>query len=342
MTLNNREVVSRRDYGTISIPTNLVSHILCIIVAMALTVIASIFVSPQSATFNGFISLSLPFDWSVSLISLIINFAITLLLVVIISTIANRFSITTLLSLFPTLFFLMLQCCNPLLSLTLQMGVVGAVMVLGFTYYLFEYYGAARVERVVFGSTLLMCATLLVWDKMLFFIPLFWIGLLQMNILTLRSFIASLMAIATSIIMYISIDYLGWINPDYIGAWHRIKDIISLADYKVVSVESLFQMAYIIPVFLVVCIYNISMLYSDSKDKISTKRYIVFLNTIFIFSVLMMLLNPIDKNEYLPIFNASSAILAARYFNTIRSKAKLRFLLLFILTYITIFIVWIW
>lgn len=332
---------SNREYGVTKIPTSLVSHIICFFVAVAFTVIASMYFTPEITTFSGFVKLPLAKEWYSSIPAIVTNGVMTVLLVTVVSAIANKFSLTTLLSLFPTLFLLMLQCCNPTILLNLNVGILGAISLMVSTYYLFENYGKRRGESVAFDVTLLVCATSVLWDKALFFIPLLWIGLAQLNILNIKSAVASIFAIATTAFILWASSYLGLYNFDFAETWSTLKSVMVLDDYNHVSSNVLYDMAYIIPILIVVMVYNLANIYSDSHEKISIKRYVLFLNTTLVVTIMLMALNPLSITAYMPVFNCVSALLAAHYFNTIKSKFKLRFLYIVILTYITIYLLWI-
>lgn len=332
---------SNREYGTLKVPTSLVSHIICFFAAMALTVIASLYSTPEYLSFSGLVELPVSQEWSTSTSALAINGVTSILLFAVTSAIANKFSLTTLMSFFPTLFFLMLQCCNPATLLSFNMGIVGAIAVMVVTYYLFENYGKRRVESMTYGTTLLMCATSILWDKAIFFVPLIWIGLAQLNILNVKSASASLFAIATAAFILWASSYMEWCSFNFLESWEEIKSVITLDDYSHISNSVLYDVAYIAPILMVVLIYNLANIYADTHEKISIKRYALFLNSTLTLTIVLMVLNPLSITTYMPVFNSVSALLAAHYFNTIKSKIKLRFLYLVILIYITMYVLWI-
>lgn len=330
-----------REYGTIKVPTSLVSHIMCVFVAVALIVIASIYSTPEITYFNGIVPLHITPEWYSSNIALGINMVLMILLVVITSTIANKYSLTTLHSVLPTLFLLMLQCCNTTLQTSLNIGIFGAFTLLVSTLYLFENYGCKQVEKSIYGITLILCATTLLWNKIVFFIPLFWLGMGQLNMLTIKSAFASIFALATSTFIFWGLSYLGWCNFDFTSSWEEIKSVVMLNDYEYVTQSTLSDVLYIIPILMVIVVYNLTNLYADSREKISIKRYIQFLNSILVTTILLIAMNPLSITSYMPIFNVVTALLSAHYFNSIKSKIKLRFLYSIILIYITMYVVWI-
>ena len=332
---------SGREYGVIKVPTTLVSHIICVFVAMALIVIASIYITPHTTNFEGFVPMQISQEWYNSNWAIAINIVAMILLTAIISTIANKYSLTTLLSLFPSLFFLMLQCCLPSIQTSFNIGLIGAMALLVSTYYLFENYGAKRVEKSVYTITLILCATTILWNKIIFFIPLFWLGMAQLNILTVKSASSSIFAIATSVFLFWGLSYLGWCDFDFATSWEDIKSVILLKDYQSVTSSTLYDVLYILPILLVILIYNLTNLYADSREKISIKRYVQFLNSILITALVLIALNPLSINTYMPIFNGAAALISAHYFNSIKSKIKLRFLYLVVLIYITMYLIWI-
>ena len=332
---------SGREYGLIKVPTSLVSHIICMFVAVALVVIASIYTTPRVENFSSLAPLQLSQEWNISTSAVVLNIVLMALITVLLSIIANKYSLTTLLSLFPTLFFLMPLCCNPTILQSFNVGMVGAVALFVSTYYLFENYGKKRVEQMAYTVTFLLCATTILWDKIIFFMPLFLLGMGQLNLLTIKSAAASILAIITVAFILWASTYLEWGYFNFESSWEGIKSVFLLEDYNAISQISIYEVLYIAPILIVVLIYNLTNLYADTREKISIKRYIQFVNTILVTTILLIILNPLNINSYMPIFYASSSLLAAHYFNSIKSKAKLIFLYSIILAYITSFVLWI-
>lgn len=310
-------------------------------VAVALVVIASIYTTPRVENFSSLAPLQLSQEWNISTSAVVLNVVIMALITVLLSIIANKYSLTTLLSLFPTLFFLMPLCCNPTILQSFNVGMVGAVALFVSTYYLFENYGKKRVEQMAYTVTFLLCATTILWDKIIFFMPLFLLGMGQLNLLTIKSAAASILAIITVAFILWASTYLEWGYFNFESSWEGIKSVFLLEDYNAISQISIYEVLYIAPILIVVLIYNLTNLYADTREKISIKRYIQFVNTILVTTILLIILNPLNINSYMPIFYASSSLLAAHYFNSIKSKAKLRFLYSIILAYITSFVLWI-
>ena len=194
---------------------------------------------------------------------------------------------------------------------------------------------------MAYTVTFLLCATTILWDKIIFFMPLFLLGMGQLNLLTIKSAVASILAILTVAFILWASTYLEWGYFNFESSWEEIKSVFLLEDYNAISQISIYEVLYIAPILIVVLTYNLTNLYADTREKISIKRYIQFVNTILVTTILLIILNPLNINSYMPIFYASSSLLAAHYFNSIKSKAKLRFLYSIILAYITSFVLWI-
>lgn len=309
--------------------------------AVALVVIASIYTTPRLENFSGFVPLQISQGWYISTSAVVLNVVLMALIATMLSIIANKYSLTTLLSLFPTLFFLMPLCCNPSILQSFNMGLVGAIALFVSMYYLFENYANKQVEQMAYTVTFVLCLTTILWDKIIFFIPLFLLGMGQLNLLTVKSAAASVLAVLTIAFILWASSYLEWGYFNFETTWEDIKSVFLLEDYNSIGLISIYEILYLVPILIVIITYNLTNLYADTKEKITIKRYIQFINTILVATIVLIILNPLNINSYMPIFYASSSLLAAHYFNSIKSKAKLRFLYSIILAYITSFVLWI-
>lgn len=328
------------DSRIIRIPTDAASHLVCITVAIIMIAVAALLIFPVSLPVNGIIDIPLQPGWFSSVPAVIINAAATIALVLLISTITNRFGLTNSYSVLPTLFFLLMQCSNPMTGRILQTGTIAAIAVMMCTNILFSNYQKPHVEGAVFRMTLTMAIISLFWYDFALYIPIMWIGMGHMHLLRLKSLLASLVAVAAVAWIYIFAAYSGLL-PAPVNLLSDIKNSVTIPDYTHLPASTIFTFISTIPAVILFFAARLSSLYRETQDKISVRNYNMYINTLAFFSFVFMVINPSQIFNYLPIFNCAVAIEAARYFNVIKTKSKLRFLYLIVLTYFALYIIWI-
>ncbi|MEG1643111.1 MAG: hypothetical protein RR293_03070 [Bacteroidales bacterium] len=328
------------DSRIIRIPTDAASHLVCITAAIVMIAIAVFLKSPEVAPYNGIIQIPSVSEWLSSPIAIIINTVAIISLVLLISTITNRFGLTSSYSVLPTMFFLILQCSNPMTGGLLQIGTIAAIAIMLCTNTLFENYQKPRIERSVFMMTLLLATVSLFWYEFLLYIPIMWIGLAQMHTLKIKTLFASLIAIATIAWIYTGAVYIDLL-PTPINPFHGTEFNINIPDYANLPSTTIFTIISTIPAITILFVLKLSTLYSEMQDKISVRNYNMYINTVAFLTFIFMIINPSQILNFLPIFNCVAAIEAARYFNTIRTKSKLRFLYFITAIYLVLYIIWI-
>lgn len=321
------------------LPTDAAAHIAIIAAGILLIAISAILTAP--ARESSFAPIDIPIDetWYTSIWGVTLNTGIILLTALIIANITNRYSITSSYSILPTLFYLMLQCCNPMTGRVLQQGNIAALTIITGTSALFSNYQNKNSNGSIYGITLLLTLTSLLWGRTLLYIPLLWIGMIQMHIFNLRSFCSSLLAILTVAWIYTFLLLARIIPAPDETAAELLANLVP-GGYLTLSATVQYGAIYLIPAIIILISMSINTLYRETQDKISVRSYNRHINTIAVFTLLYMAADPDGMFNYMPVFNCAAAIQAARYFDTIKSRKKLRMLYTTIIIYLTMYIIW--
>lgn len=322
------------------LPTDAAAHIICIAAGILLIIISALLTAPVRESSTALINIPVPETWYTSTWGVTLNTAIILLTTLIIAGITNRYAITSSYSILPTLFYLMYQCCNPMTGRVLQQGNIGALAIIISTSILFGNYQNKNSAGNIYGATLLLALTSLLWGRALFYIPLLWIGMMQMHIFNLQTFSASLLAILTILWIYTFLLIAGIIpGLDTLTA-ELLKNLVP-GGYMTLDISEQYGLIYLLPAIIILAAMAINTLYRETHDKISVRSYNRHLNTTAVFTLLYIAADPDGIFNYMPVFNSVAAIQAARYFDTIKSLKKLRMLYATIIIYLSMYIIWI-
>lgn len=322
------------------LPTDATTHIICIAAGMLLIIISALATEPVRESSFAPIRFDMPETWYTGTWGIMLNTATILATTLVISSISNKYAITSSYSILPTLFYLMLQCCNPMTGRVLQQGNIGALVITAGISILFGNYQNRKSNASIYGITFMLSITSLLWGRAILYIPLLWIGMMQMHIFNLRSFSASLLAILTVTWIYAFMLLAGITPPPAETPAEIIADAIP-GGYQTLGIPAQYGFIYLLPATAILLAMAISSLYRETHDKISVHNYNRHINTIAVFTLLFMAADPEGIFNYMPVFNCAAAIQAARYFDTIKSRKKLRMLYATITIYLVMFVIWI-
>lgn len=322
------------------LPTDAAAHIICIAAGILLIAISAFTTDPVRTSSFAPISIPLPETWYSGIWGVTLNAAVIIITTLTVAGISNRYAITSSYSILPTLFYMTLQCCNPMTGRVLQQGNIGALAIITGISILFGNYQKRNSNGSIYGITLLLALVSLLWGRALLFIPLLWIGMVQMHIFNLRSFGASLLAILTVLWIYAFLLFAG-IIPAPEGTPDELLSFILPGGYLSLDISAQYGLIYLLPAVIILIAVAIGNLYRETHDKISVRCYNRHINTVAIFTLLCIAADPDGIFNYMPLFNCAAAIQAARYFDTIRSRRKLRMLQATITIYLTMYAIWI-
>jgi len=164
-----------------------------------------------------------------------------------------------------------------------------------------------------FNATLLVTVGSLFYGKGFYFIPTIWIVMILLNVLSFRTFIASLLGLIVPCALTFGIYML-------LNRHHEIIDttLESLLTPAPFFVHNLYSKIYNGIMIGVIIISSIVLLGKLNKMKIVTRK----LNRVFIWMViyaLLLAITPFFSMEIIPIIAIGTAYLIAQYFEAVKS-----------------------
>ena len=211
---------------------------------------------------------------------ILINFGAILISGLLLLWINNTYTIIRAHSSLPILFFLLFECSNPELTTTLRIGNLLVPIILLSTALLYSTYQSIRPQNQSFTFSLLITAGSLLWSPLIFFLPLFWIGLYQTRSLNLKSFCASVVGVITVLWLY----YGGHFIWDYPLSFKEMRQIAGTIHW-IHREGEIGQLIYFLPTVFIGFIAGISSFYRHYSDKICTRVYNEFINILSIFMI---------------------------------------------------------
>ena len=237
-------------------------------------------------------------------------------------------------SLFPLLFFLLLEGSNPSLTSTLNLGNLLSFILILSLFTLFSSYQKEQTQRHAFGLSLYIGFGTLLWSPFIYLIPIFWIGMYQMRSLTGKTFVATLLGLIT----------VGWL----ILSAHWIFGItlysenlfVPLSENHIYESQSpnYTQLFYIFPTIVLGIISVINNLYNNFNDKTRTRAYNGFINILLIVAIIAIIIHFNESNIYLPVLNTCIALQAAHLFTNTKNKPTIVLFYIILTLYFSLFL----
>jgi len=238
------------------------------------------------------------------------GFALLLLAAALFQRFNFRFVIVKGKTVLPFLLFLLLNSVNPDFF-PVQPVSIAIILIL---FALFELFGSYQNQTAVgksFNMMFFLCAGSLIWPYILWFIPVFWIGMYQFRMLDIRTFSASFLGIFTFFLFL-----AGWsIWVHNVTVFTNIADCLS--DFRMVFANVSLFTEWLKPFcfffFIIVLLFHISS--QETEKSIRTRHFLSFL---FIFSFYAFFLSLFYANTFVDFectFYLSASLLASYSFS---------------------------
>lgn len=236
----------------------------------------------------------------------------------------------------PFLLFVLLSSTNPDFLPLRASSVVFFCMLLA-VYQLFISYHDTSSTITAFKAALLIAVGSLLWAPVLWFLPLFWIGMYNFRCLAPKTFMGSVLGCA---IVYWLV--LGW------AVWKTDFSVFT------VSFDSLFSFDFIhlkerwtdwlslvYTVVLAVIAY-INVRTHEHEDSLRSRQFLSFLMLFLIWALILAGIYGNYSGEFIHLANMPVAILHAHFFTTLRNRHTFRLFLFTILFYPVLFFLQVW
>lgn len=209
------------------------------------------------------------------------------------------------------MFFLLLEMLTPAVVTLFSPGNVAALLVYICMFILYSCYQRGDTPQQSFLITLLITTTSLIYARILYFLPLFLLGLYQMKALSLRSFIAIVIGLITP---FWTAWGMGWIESNQFypnillikPEWNNLG--INLLPAGVSIILGLFT--------------GLNNLMNAHTEKIQTRAMNGFVNILSVYTSLLILIDTTHYLSYLPILNMGVSLQVAYYFTSHSGKTN--------------------
>ncbi len=218
-------------------------------------------------------------------------------------------------TLLPFLFYALLTSSNPDLF-PLKSASVGVFCLILALYQLFTSYHAPEAADKAYNASLMISVGSLLWIHILWFFPLFWLGMYNFRALNIRTFAASLFGILT---VYWFV--LGWC------VWERdftafAVPFASLLKIRLLAVPEMgiIDGAQIAWVAGLTVIASVNIVTHEYEDSLRTRQFLSFLITMAVWSFGLFFIYGQSSEEFLEMACVPASILIAHFFTVNRGK----------------------
>lgn len=183
-------------------------------------------------------------------------------------------------------------------------------------YLLFTSYHIEQSEGKAYKTAFILALGSLFWSQMLWFIPIFWIGMYNFRAFKPRTFAASLLGLAT--VYWCVLGWCVWKNDFSLFT----QLFATITDFEFLVVRN-YAWIDLIPVFLVAIITlvaSLDVLFYNYTDSIRSRQSLTFLVWLAAVAVVFMLIYNNSTEEFLQIACIPASILSVRLFLVKRSR----------------------
>ena len=218
-------------------------------------------------------------------------------------------------TLLPFLFYVLFISTNPDF-LPLKSTSVGVFCLILAIYQLFTSYHDPGAKSKAYNASLLIGIGSLLWVHILWFIPLFWIGMYNFRSLSIRTFLASLLGVGT--VYWFLLGWCIWfrdITPFTIPFATLFKIRILAA-----AGIGLLDWVGIIAIAILTAVSAINIITHEYEDVLRTRQFLSFLICMSVWAFALYFLYEQASEEFLETACIPSAILIAHFFTVMRGK----------------------
>ena len=305
-----------------------------IAIACLLSLTAVLFYEPHLSETAGLLSYLFENNLSVHF-RIILNWVAIFIGGLLLLWINNTYTIVRAHSTLPMLFFLLFECTNPELTTGLRIGNILVPIILLSIALLYSTYQSIHPQNQAFTFSLLITIGFLFWTPLIFFLPLFWIGLYQTRALGLKTFLASITGVVTVVWIFYGIHFIGNYPLSFDNIFRSTGSI-----HWIHHEGKAEQLLYFVPTIIIGFVAGISSFYRHYSDKISTRVYNEFINVLSFCTAIFIGLNISEFYNFLPFLNVYVAIQAAHLFNNITNKTMVYLFYAILIIYLS-FYLWI-
>lgn len=212
---------------------------------------------------------------------------------------------------------------------------VGVFCLIFSIYLLFRSYHDEMAVHYAYKTALLIGFGSLLWVHLLWFVPLFWIGMYKFRTLNLRTFVASLFGLLT--IYWFLFGWCVWMG-DYTPFTVSFATLLHIDILSGHSTNPLDWMTILLITLLTIAA-SVNMWRYEYDDSLRTRQFLSFLMLFAVWSFGLFFLYEQASEEFLQVACVPASILTAHFFTVKRNKYTFwlfHFTVLFCLTFLFI------
>lgn len=240
-------------------------------------------------------------------------------------------------TLLPFLFYLLFISTNPDF-LPLKATSLGVFCLILAIYQLFISYHNPEAKGKAYNAALFIGIGSLLWVHILWFLPLFWMGMYSLRTLSIRTFLASLLGIGT--IYWFLLGWCVWFG-DYtpftipFAALFRIRFLVT----QEIGWLSWVSILWIV---LLTGISAINIITHEFEDVLRTRQFLSFLMAMSVWAFALFFLYEQASEEFLETACIPTSILIAHFFTIMRRKIVFWLFYSTIILHITLLFLRVW
>ncbi len=217
----------------------------------------------------------------------------------------------------PPLLYILLISTNPSFFpfKSTSLGIFCLILAI---YQLFVAYHDDKSVGKAYNSALFIGIGSLLWIHILWFLPLFWLGMFNFKSLSIRTFLASLLGIIT-----VYWFLLAWcvLRQDFSAFTIPFASLTKIGFFESVG-PKLIDWIIIIYIGLFVLIASINIFTHEHEENIRTRQYLYFLIIFFVVSFSLFFVYEQSSDEFFCISCIPASILISHFFTVKKGKKK--------------------
>lgn len=215
----------------------------------------------------------------------------------------------------PFLFYVLFISTNPDFF-PLKPTSVGVFCLILAIYRLFTTYHDPAAVEGAYSAALLIGIGSLLWIHLLWFLPLFWLGMYNFRSLSPRTFTASLLGVAT--VYWFLLGWCVW-QRDFTPFSHSFSVLFKIRFLIIGGFMSWNWSSILVGIALTVAA-SMNIIMHDAKDSLRSRQFLFFLIIMAVWSFGLYFLYEQVSEEFLETAIVPASILIAHFFTVARGR----------------------
>lgn len=218
-------------------------------------------------------------------------------------------------TLLPFILYVLFLSTNPDFF-PLKSTSVGVFCLILAIYQLFTSYHDPEAKENAYNAGLIIGAGSLLWIHILWFIPLFWLGMYNFRSLSLKTFLASILGIST--VYWFLLGWCVW-QRDFSPFTIPFSTLFKIR-FLQINGAGMIEWIGMIYIALLTAVASINIITHEYEDNLRTRQFLSFLIVMAIWSFGLFFIYEQSSEEFLEMACVPASILIAHFFTVTRGK----------------------